>query len=116
MRWASIETEISSKIKKEETALAYIRSVYGREGGKFNKEKTIKVNLMHRHFIHNRTSHSIHTLHQIYVFLSKIGIQSKKGVSHPIKASERPSGRKKVIQTDRSFQRISNPYHLASKV
>ena len=32
-----------------------------------------------------------------------------KRVSHSTKASERPSRRKKVIQTDKSFQRISNP-------
>ena len=74
MRWVSIETEISSKLEKKETALADLRSVYGRECGKFNKEKTIKVNLMHRHFIHSRTSHSIHTLHRIYVFLSETGM------------------------------------------
>ena len=63
MRWASIETKISSKIEKKETAPTDPRSVYGREDGKFNKEKTIKVNLMHIHFIHSHTSHSIHTLH-----------------------------------------------------
>ena len=63
MRWASIEIEISSKAEQKENASTGAQSMHGREGGKFNKEKTIKVNLMHIHFIHSHTSHSIHTLH-----------------------------------------------------
>ena len=74
MRWASIEIEISSKAEQKETVPTGSQSMQGREDGKFNKEKIIKVNLMHRHFIHSRTSHSIHTLHQIYVFLSETGM------------------------------------------
>ena len=62
------------------------------------------------HVIHDHTLHK--TLHQIYIFLSETGMQSEKGVLHPIKASERPSGRKKVIQTDRNFQGFSNPNQL----
>ena len=57
------------------------QSMHGQEGDKFNKEKTIKVNLMHRHVIHAQSSHSIRTLHQIYVFLSETGMQSKKGLA-----------------------------------
>ena len=79
MRWASIETEISSKVEEKETAPTSSQSVHGKKVGKFNKENTIKMNLMHRHFIHSRTSHSIHTLHQIYVFLFEIRMQSEKG-------------------------------------
>ena len=67
-----------SKIEKKEIAPTDLRSVYGRESGKFNKKKIIKVNLTHRHFIHSHTSHSIHTLRQIYVFLSKTGMKSEK--------------------------------------
>ena len=51
MQSESIKTEISSEVEEKETAPIGLRSVHGREGGKFNK-KTIKVNLMHRHFIH----------------------------------------------------------------
>ena len=65
-------------------------------------------------FIHNHTLHGI--LHQVYVFLSKTGMQSEKKVLHLIKALERHSGRKKVIQTNQSFQRVSNPNHLASEL
>ena len=55
------------------------QSMRGREGGKFNKKNTIKVNLMHKHVIHAQSSHIIHTLHQIYVFLSETEMQSEKG-------------------------------------
>ena len=57
----------------------------------------------------SHTSHSIHTLHQLYVFLSEIRMQSEKGSRTLITASERPSGRKKVIQTNRSFQKSQIP-------
>ena len=79
MQWARIEAKISSKVEREETAPTGPQSLHGREGGKFNKEKTIKMNLMHEHFMQSHTSHSIHTLHQIYVFLSETRIQSEKG-------------------------------------
>ena len=55
------------------------------------------------------------TLHQIYVFLSKIGIQSEKWFLDLIKASERLSGRKKTIQTDWSLQRVSNPNRVGDR-
>ena len=79
MQWASIETKISTKVEKKETEPTSQQSVQRREDGNLIKEKTIKVNLMHKHFIHTKSSHGIHTLHQIYVFLSETRIQSKKG-------------------------------------
>ena len=42
MQWASIEAEISSKIKEKEIAPTGPQSVYGREVGKFNKRKDHK--------------------------------------------------------------------------
>ena len=56
----------------------------------------------------SHTSHSIHTLHQIYVFLSETGVQSEK-------ALERPLRRKKIIQIDQGFQRITNLNHPGIK-
>ena len=52
MRWVSIETEVSSKVEEKEIAPTGLQNVHRREGGKINKEKTIKVNLTHKHFIH----------------------------------------------------------------
>ena len=52
MQQASIKTEIPSKREEKETTLADPQSVQRREGGNLIKEKTIKVNLMHKHFIH----------------------------------------------------------------
>ena len=52
MQWASIETKISSKEEEKETVPTGPQSVHGREVDKFNKKKIIKVNLMHRYFIH----------------------------------------------------------------
>ena len=46
-------------------------------------------------FMHNHTLHD--TLHQIYVFLSEIGMQSKKGLA-PDKSFRQTFERKKVIQ------------------
>ena len=65
-------------------------------------------------FMHNHTLHVI--LHQIFVFLSKTGIQSEKKVLDPTKVSKRPSGRKKVIRTYRSFQRILNPNEASDTI
>ena len=39
MQWASVETEISSKIEEKKIVSTGPLSVYGREGGKFNKRK-----------------------------------------------------------------------------
>ena len=52
MRWASIETEISPKVEEKETALISLQNMHGREGGKFDKKKNIKLKPMHEHFIH----------------------------------------------------------------
>ena len=37
MQWANIKTEISSRAEEKETAPTGLQSVYGREGGKFEK-------------------------------------------------------------------------------
>ena len=112
MQWASIETEISSKVKEKEIAPTNRQSVHGREGGKFNKEKTIKVNLMHKHFVHAKSYITLAFTHYIRYMFSYLKQECRvKKVLHPIKASERPSRRNKIIQTDWSFQRISNPNH-----
>ena len=58
-----------------------------------NEFKYLDMSFMHDHTLHD-------TLHQAYVFLSEIGIQSEKKVLDLIKVSERPSERNKVIQTD----------------
>ena len=101
MQWASIETKISSKVEEKEIAPTGPESVYGREGGKFNKRKYHKnefkcsnISFMHNHTLHDR-------LHQIYVFLSKTGMQSKKkeGLA-PDKSFRKIFRRKKVIQTN----------------
>ena len=42
MRWASIETEISSKTEEKGTKPTSPQSVHGRKGGKFNKRKDHK--------------------------------------------------------------------------
>ena len=55
LQWGSIKVEISSKVEEKETAPTGPQNVRRREGGKINKEKTIKVNLMHKHFIHARS-------------------------------------------------------------
>ena len=43
MRGASIKTEISPKAEEKETAPTGRQSMHGREGGKFNKKKSIKI-------------------------------------------------------------------------
>ena len=55
--------------------------MHGREVGKFNKRKGDKSesNAQTFHSWQSHTSHSIHTWHQIYVFLSETGMQSEKG-------------------------------------
>ena len=69
---------------------------------------------MLRHFINAQSYIAWHIASSIG-FLSETGMQSEKKVLHPIKALERPSGKNKVIQTDRSFQRISNPNQTGSQ-
>ena len=66
--------------KGERDCMNRPQNVHRQEGGKINKDKTIKVNLMHKHFIHVRsyiTWHS-HIASDICV-LSEIGIQAEKG-------------------------------------
>ena len=55
MQWVSIKTEVSSKVEEKETAPTGPQNVHRREGVKINKGKTIKVNLMHKHFIDARS-------------------------------------------------------------
>ena len=42
MRWASIETEISSKVEEKEITPTGPQSVHGQEVGEFNKKKDHK--------------------------------------------------------------------------
>ena len=66
-----------------------------------------KKNFNTQTFMHNHTSHD--TLHQIYVLLFESRNAERKRVLHSIKALERLSGRKRVIQINQSFQIIPNP-------
>ena len=52
MRQASIDIEISPKAEKRETAPTGLQSIHGREGGKFDEKKDIKLKPMHKHFIY----------------------------------------------------------------
>ena len=54
-------------------------------------------------FMHNHTLYD--TLHQIYVFYLKQGCRVKKDLT-PDKSFKKTFKRKKVIQTNQSFQRI----------
>ena len=80
IRQASIETEVSSKVEEKEAAPTGPQNVHRREGGKINKEKTMKVNLMHKHFIHARSYITQHSriASDICAF-SEIGIQTEEG-------------------------------------
>ena len=55
MRWASIETKISSKVKEKEIHQQTRKVCTGEKLANLIKEKTIKVNLMNRHFIHAKS-------------------------------------------------------------
>ena len=55
MRWANIETKVFSKVEEKETAPIGPQNAHRRESGKINKEKFIKVNLMHKYFIHTKS-------------------------------------------------------------
>ena len=59
MQWASIEAEISSKVKEKETAPIGSQSVHGREVGKFNKRKD------HKSESNAQTFHSCKVIHRI---------------------------------------------------
>ena len=117
MRWASIETEISSKVEEKETAPIGSQSVYGREVGKFNKRKDhkSKSNAQTFHSCKSHTSHSIHTLHQIYVFLSETGMQNEKGLV-PDKSFRKTFGEKEDNSNKSKFQGISNPNQNVGQV
>ena len=52
MRQASIDTKISPKTEEKEIASTGLQSMHGREGGKFDEKKNIKLKPMHKHFIH----------------------------------------------------------------
>ena len=52
MRQASIDTEISPKAEEKEIAPIGLQSIHGREGGKFDEKKDIKLKSMHKHFIY----------------------------------------------------------------
>ena len=53
------KNEISFKTEQKETVPTGRQSMHGQKGGKFNKEKTIKVNLMYKHVIRAQSSHKI---------------------------------------------------------
>ena len=59
MQWASIETEISSKVEEKEIAPTGPQSVHGREVGKFNKRKD------HKSESNAHTFHSCKVIHHI---------------------------------------------------
>ena len=44
--------EISPKVEGRETAPTGLQSMHGQEDGKFDEKKNIKLNPMHKHFIH----------------------------------------------------------------
>ena len=69
MRWASIKTEISSKIEKKETAPADPQSVHGREVSKFNKRKDHKSESNAQTFYSYKVIHHMAFIHCIrYMF------------------------------------------------
>ena len=94
MQWASIETKISSKVEEKEIAPTGPESVYGREGGKFNKRKYHKnefkcsnISFMRNHTLHNAS-------HQIYIFsYLKQECKVKKGLA-PDKSFRKTFGEK----------------------
>ena len=64
------------------------------------------MNLMHGHFHSFKIMHCI-TFAYCIKHMSYSHLKQECGVLHPIKASERTSGRKKIIQIDQSFKKIS---------
>ena len=60
-----------------------------------NEFKCSNISFMHNHTLHD-------TLHQIYVFLSKTGMQGEEGLALD-KSFKKTFERKKVIQTNQSF-------------
>ena len=52
MQGVSIETEISSKVEEKELHQQARKVCMGEKVANLIKEKIIKVNLIHRHFIH----------------------------------------------------------------
>ena len=105
-RLANVKIETLSKEKMEETEMTYSWSVHGWESGRPNKERINEMNLMHGYFLSCKIMHCI-TFAYCVKHMSSSHLKQKCRVLHPIKASERPSGRKKIVQIDQSFKRIS---------
>ena len=61
MRQARIDTEISPKAERRETAPTGLQSMHRQEGGKFDEKKNIKGKPMHEHFIHAQSYITRHT-------------------------------------------------------
>ena len=101
-RLASIKIETLSKKKKKEIEMTDPWSVHGWESGGLNKEMMNEMNLMHGHFLSCKIMHCITFVYYIK-HISSSHLKQEGRVLHLIKASERPSRRKKIIQIDRSF-------------
>ena len=98
MRRVSIETEISSKVKEKKIAPTGPQSVHGREVGEFNKKEDHESESNAQTFHSCKVIHHIAFIHCIRCMFSylKLECRVKKRVSHPTKALERPSKRKKA--------------------
>ena len=102
MRWASIEIEISPKRRNKLHQQAR-KVCMGEKVANLIKKKTIKVNLMHKYFIHVQSYIAWHIASDICFLIWNRSTEWKR-VSYSIKALERPSGRKKETQTNRNFK------------
>ena len=76
------------------------------ESGGLNKERINEMNPIHGHFFSCKIMHCI-TFAYYIKHMSSSHLKQESKVSHPIKASERPSRRKKIIQIDQSFKNLS---------
>ena len=74
--------------------------------GMLNKERINEMNSMHGHFLSCTIMHSI-TIAYCIKHMSSSHLKQECRILHPIKALERPSGKKKIIRMDQSFQEIS---------
>ena len=103
----SVKTETLSK--KEETEMTDPWSVHEWERDRHNKKRegVNEMNLMHGHVLLHKIVYCI-TLAYCIKHMSSSHLKQEGRVLHLIKASERPSGRKKIIQIDQSF----NPFKI----
>ena len=66
-----------------------------------NSDECSDISFMHNHTLHD-------TLHQIYVFISKIGMQDERGGLASDKSFRKTFERKKEIQTNQGFKKNLN--------